>query len=135
MSEIEFKIRKAIQDKNQEELDSAIDDILDKTDCSNYVDILNELLLVPFHYKHQYIARAIQDLKTPSSVPYIRKILESEFKGIPYNGSDSYGMAKWFSWALYEIGTKEAIDLMKEFANSTDEGIRYEMNYRLNKLK
>jgi hypothetical protein len=57
MSELESKIRKAIQDKNQEALDLAIEELLYKTDCPNYIDILNELLLVPFHYHHQYIAK------------------------------------------------------------------------------
>ncbi len=134
MSEFESKIRKAIQDKNQEELDSAIEELLYETDCSNHADILNQLLLVPFHYKHQYIARKIQDLKVTSSVPFIRKVLESKFEGIPYNGSDSYSMAKWFSWALYCIGTEEAIEVIKDHANSEDEGIREEMRYRLKKL-
>jgi hypothetical protein len=73
-------------------------------------------------------------LKTPSSVPFIRKVLESKFEGIPYNGSNSRSMAKWFSWALYSIGTEEAIEVIKDHANSEDEGIREEMRYRLKKL-
>jgi len=44
-------------------------------------------------------------------------------------------IAKWFSWALFSIGTKEATEVIKEFSNSKDEGIRNEMIYRLNKIK
>lgn len=132
--EIELKVKEAIKKGNLEELDDAVSELIQSENISNYVDLLNDLLLVPFHYQHQYIAKAIQNLKTPSSVQFIGKVLESKFKDIRYNGSDSYSIAKWFSWALSEIGTKEAIDLMREHANSTDEGIRYEMNYRLNKL-
>lgn len=44
-------------------------------------------------------------------------------------------MAKWFSWALFCIGTKEAIEVMKEHANSKAKGIKYEMRYRLKKIE
>lgn len=132
---IEFKVREAIKSGETEELDIAVSELLESENISNHIDLLNELLLVNFHRQHQYIAKAIQDLKTPSSVPYIRKVLDSGFKEIPYTGSDSYSMAKWFSWALYCIGTKEAIEVMKEHANSKDQGIKYEMRYRLKKLR
>lgn len=132
--EIEIKVRKAIEKENLKELDIAVSELLESENISNHIDLLNELLLINFHRQHQYIARAIQDLRTPSSVPYIKKVLDSEFKEIPYTGSDSYGMAKWFSWALYSIGTREAIEVLKEHANSKDNGIKYEMRYRLKKL-
>ena len=133
-NEIETKIRKAIKDGSLEELNDAVSELLQLENLSNHINLLNDLLLVPFHYQHQYIARSLQDLKTPSSVPFIGKVLESEFKDIPYNGSDSYSMAKWFSWALCCIGTTEAIELLKEHANSKDKGIRDEMRYRLKKM-
>lgn len=133
--EIEVKVRKAIDKGNLEELDIAVSELLQSKDISNHIDLLNELLLVNFHYQHQYIAKTIQDLKTPSSVSFIDKVLESKFKEIPYTGSDSYGMAKWFSWALYDIGTKEAIEVIKEHVNSEDKGIRDEMRYRLKKVE
>jgi len=132
--EIEIKVRKAIERENLEELNEVVSELLQSKNILNYVDLLNDLLLVPFHYQHQYIAKTIQDLKTPSSVPFIRKVLESKFERIPYTGSDSDSMAKWFSWALYCIGTKEAFEVIKEHANSEDEGIREEMRYRLSKL-
>ena len=135
MTELESKIKKAVKEKNVKELDSAILELWSSKKYFEYVDILNELLLVPFHYHHQEITRALQDIRSPSSIPFIRKILETNFDYLEYSGSDSDSIAKWFSWALFSIGTNEAIELMKEYANSTDKGIRDEMNYRLNKLK
>jgi hypothetical protein len=135
MTELESKIKNAIKNKDKEELDSAILEILLAKNYSDHLDVLNELLLVPFHYHHQEITRVLQDIKSPSSVPYIRKVFETGFDYLDYNFSGFGAIAKWFSWALYSIGTTEAIDLMKEYANSADEEIRQEMRYRLNKLK
>ena len=104
-------------------------------DIPKYVDILNELLLDPNHKCHQQIAKTLQDdAPSPSTVPFVRKVLESNFDHLEYTCSESDSIAKWFSWLLYSIGTTEAIDLMKEFSNSNDEGIRNEMRYRLKKL-
>jgi hypothetical protein len=135
MDEIEIKVRKAIEKADLEKLDEAISELLEVENISNYVNLLNDLLLVTFHRQHQYIARAIQDLETASSVPFIDRVLESKFEGIPYTGSDSDSMAKWFSWALYCIGTDEAIGVIRKHTNSEDEGIRKEMQYRLDRIE
>lgn len=100
-----------------------------------YIDILNELLINPHHRKHQEIAKHLQDYPSPATVPFVRKVLESKFDFLEYTCSDSDAIAKWFSWLLYSIGTTEAIDLMKEYSNSSDDGIREEMLYRLKKIQ
>lgn len=135
MDEIEIKIREAIKKGDLYELDEAILELLAIEDISNRVDLLNELLLVNSHRQHQYIAGAIQGLKTPSSIPFIDKVLDSKFDGIPYTGSESNSMAKWFSWALYCIGTEQAIDVIRKHTHSVDKGIRREMHYRLRKIE
>jgi hypothetical protein len=132
--DIEIKVREAVKKSNLEELDIAVYELLQSENIISHTDLLNELLLSTFHRQHQYIARAIQDYKISSSVPVIEKVLESKFVGIPYTGSEPRSMAKWFSWALYCIGNEEAVEVMKKHANSTNEGIREEMRYRLNKL-
>jgi hypothetical protein len=103
-------------------------------DISKYVDILNELLINPNHRSHQEIAKTLQDYApSPSTVPFVRKVLESNFDYLEYTCSDSDAIAKWFSWILCSIGTTEAIDLKKQYSKSSDEGIRNEMLYRLKK--
>ncbi len=101
----------------------------DKVKLEKY---LNQLIINPNHQSHQRLVKHLQDdLKYPSSVPYIRKALESNFDYLEYTGSDDDAIAKWFSHALHSIGTKEAIDLMKEYANSANQKIKDEMRYRL----
>jgi HEAT repeat protein len=128
-------IENAISKGDIDELDCTISLIWLCGKEKDFVDILNELLINPNHRRHQEITKSIQDIGNPSSVPFIKKVLQSNFDYLQYTCSDSDAIAKWFSWALYSIGTKEAIELMKEYSQSQDDGIRNEMIYRLKKVK
>ena len=98
--------------------------------------ILNDPVINPNHRSHQVISKNLQDIApSPTTVPFVRKALETNFDYLEYTGSDSDAIAKWFSWLLYSIGTDEAINLMKEYSNSPHEGIANEMRYRLNKVR
>mgnify|MGYP000135565611 CR=1 FL=1 len=96
---------------------------------------LNELLVIKEHQRHQEITKSLQNFAHPSSVDYIKTVLEGSFDHLDYNCSDSDVIAKWFSHALSRIGTEDAIDIIKKYANSSDEGIKHEMQYRLDKIK
>jgi hypothetical protein len=125
-------IKKAI--KTNSGLDEAIDLIYQTGNDAQFTDILNTLLINPNHHRHQFVTKCIQTNKSPSSVPYIQQVLEKGFDDFAYTCSESGVVAKWFSWALFAIGTKEAIDLIRKYAQSDDVGIREEMVYRLSKL-
>lgn len=131
---VKTEIKQAIESKEEAKLERAIDLIWLYEDNEKFIDELNILLLEPNHKSHQAITKAIQSLKNPKSIPFIRKALQSNFDYLAYTCSESGTIAKWFSWALFAIGTKEAIDLIKEYTKSDDEGIRNEMIYRLNKV-
>ena len=130
------EVEAAIQSAEADIIRMTIPLIWFSTDISSFVDLLNELLINPNHKSHQVIAKTLQDhAPSPTTVPFVRKVLETNFDYLEYTGSDSCAIAKWFSWLLYSIGTDEAINLMKEYSNSTDEGIANEMRYRLNKVR
>ena len=99
------------------------------------ITLLNELLVTPGHEEHQQIAKLLQNIKSPSTIPFVRKALESNFDYLEYTCSDSNAIAKWFSWLLFSIGTEDAINLIKEYTQSTDKGIRKEMIYRLSQIE
>jgi|GEM_PF-400673 len=95
---------------------------------------LNQLIINPNHRSHQRLVKHLQDdLKYPSSVPFIREVLESGFDYLQYSSSEEGVIAKWFSHALNSIGTEDAISLMKEYSKSSNIQIQYEMAYRLAK--
>lgn len=129
------EVRAAIESKDPDEIKMILNLVWLSNDITNYVDLLNELLINPNHRNHQLIAKILQDFApSPTTVPFVRKALESNFDYLAYTCSDSIAIAKWFSWLLYSIGTPEAIELMKEYSNSSDEGVRNEMRYRLKKV-
>ncbi len=132
---VRTEIKIAIETFDPDEIQMTLQLIWLSGDIPHYVDILNELLINPNHRSHQQIAKNLQDF-APSltTVPFVRKALESNFDYLEYTCSDSDAIAKWFSWLLYSIGTAEAIDLMKEYSNSNDEGIRNEMLYRFKEV-
>ena len=132
---IKEEIRQSIESQDVNRIEQAINLIWLKEDDGEFIDELNTLLLEPNHRSHQEITKTIQDLKNPKSVPFIKEVLESKFEYLEYTCSCSDAIAKWFSWALYSIGTNDAIDLIEEYTNSKDDGIRNEMIYRLNKVK
>ncbi|MGK5024520.1 HEAT repeat domain-containing protein [Janthinobacterium sp. RB2R34] len=97
-------------------------------------EVLNRLLVMPGHQLHQEVAMRIQQLGSDRSVPFIRSVLERGFGYLQYTCSEDETIAKWFSHALARIGTPGAIDLIKEYASSSNHGIAKEMQYRLEKL-
>jgi hypothetical protein len=132
---VKAEMTKAIATSDADEIQMALALIWLSGDISKYVEILNELLINPNHKNHQLIARNLQFFApSTQTVPFVRKALESNFDYLEYCCSDSRAIAKWFSWLLYSIGTTEAIELMKEYSNSSNKGIREEMLYRLNKF-
>jgi hypothetical protein len=96
--------------------------------------LLNMLLVAPNHISHQRIARELQIVKDPSTVPYVRHALAKGFDYLEYTCSESNAIAKWFSWILFAIGTEEAIQVMKDYSKASDDGVRGEMLYRLKKV-
>jgi hypothetical protein len=99
------------------------------------IEMFNRLVLKSGHRKHQAIIFALQQAKNPSSIPFLQKALENGFDIYKYTCSEDATIAKWFSYALYSIGTKEAIQVIKDFSKSENEEIAEEMKYRLAKIK
>lgn len=126
----------AIDSADSERIQRTIPLFWFSADITILVDLLNELLINPNHRSHQTIAKHLQDFApSPTTIPFVRKDLETNFDYLKYTCSEDNVIAKWFSWLLYTIGTKEAIDLMKEYSNASNEGIAEEMKYRLKKAK
>lgn len=132
---IREQVKTAIAKGNSRELKIAVDSIWQSENPAAFADLLAELLIVPGHQDHQEIAKYLQDhAPQPDAIPYIRIAL-ADLSYLAYTGSDSGAIAKWFSWLLYAIDTDEAIEVMEEYSQSPDEGIRTEMLYRLDKVK
>ncbi|HLP19631.1 MAG TPA: hypothetical protein VK174_04990 [Chitinophagales bacterium] len=127
------QIREAMRSADTYKVDEAIDLLYISDRIAPFIDLINDLLLFPHHHRHQEITRLIQQAQSASSIEFIRKALLTNFDYLQYTCSDDGPIAKWFSHALFDIGTEEAINVIREFAQSPNEEIRFEMNYRLEK--
>jgi len=97
---------------------------------------LCEMLLVREHDRHQELVRQLQLMAEASAVPYLVEALNSNLDHmVEYNGSGSGVVAKWFSHALFDIGTPEAIEALKALSAHSDTEVRDEMAYRLTRLE
>lgn len=124
----------AMQQKEVEEIDRLVYLVYDSDQKAACRDGLHQLLLLPFHRSHQRVVFTLQALRDPGSVPFLRQALAMPWLYVAYDYHESEVIAKWFSHALAAIGTPEAIQVLHEFAQSPDPGIRAEMQYRLTKL-
>ena len=132
---VKTEIKSVIDSSNPEEIEMLISLIWLTGNSFSFLDELNELLVNPNHSSHQVIAKELQNIANPKTIPFIRKALETNFDYLEYTCSESDAIAKWFSHLLFSIGTDEAFELMKEYSNSKDIGVAKEMKYRLTKVK
>lgn len=77
-------------------LDLAILLIWPSGDPATFTDLLNELLVDPNHHGHQAITKTLQDIKSPSTIPFVEKPLATHFDYPNYTCSDSDVIAGWF---------------------------------------
>ncbi|HEX5001694.1 MAG TPA: hypothetical protein VFW78_04300 [Bacteroidia bacterium] len=131
---IRNEIGEAISRGDFNSLEKAISLIWLSGNPSKITDLLNELLINPNHKSHLRIEKTLQVIKSPTTVPYVKKALETNFDYLQYTFSNDEVLAKWFSWLLAEIGTEEAINLIREYSNSPNEGIKKEMLYHLKRI-
>jgi hypothetical protein len=112
-----------------------IDQILEPCDLTTLpVDLLNSLLVSVIHHQHQRVARALQLARDPSTVPYAATALRLGFSHLVYTASDDDVIAKWYSWLLADIGTPEAIAVLRQYVSSDNEQVAAAMTYRLSRL-
>lgn len=98
------------------------------------LELLHELLHDDRHQRHQAVVRALQLRRDPTSVAELRRALQRGFDRLAYTCSEHGVIAKWFSHALADIGTPEAIAVLEAFAQSPDDQVAAEMRYRLGRL-
>ena len=127
------EMRKFIEKNDWQSINTLLVRIYTITDPATQANILNKILIMHGHEFHQEITKQLQNLAQPSSIPYIKQILENGFAFLDYTCSDDDMIAKWFSWALASIGTTAAIDIIEKFAQSENSAIAQEMQYRLKK--
>jgi hypothetical protein len=131
MTALERAIREAMASNSADRLDQALDQLWVVEGHSGHIDLLHELLLSDRHHQHQLVTRCIQNARDPRSVEVIQRVLQRGFEPFAYTCSDDAVIAKWFSHALADIGTRKAIQVIHEYAGSPNQEVAQEMRYRI----
>ncbi|CAA9199834.1 hypothetical protein [Flavobacterium collinsii] len=107
--------------------------ILEEND--EHIDLFHKLLLEPWHTEYNDIIHDLQRREHPSSVPVIKIAIQQKYDSLEAYSTGTGQFINQCGHALKSIGTKEAIDTIKDLAeNSEDPIIKVEMIYRLSKI-
>lgn len=103
---------KAFQEKDRENVDEAIA-LASVLNCfsSRFSSIFCKLLQENWHYKHEDIARILQDLEDASTVNCLFSAAQLHFDYLDYD--DSYQFARKCIKALSAINNAEAINKLR----------------------
>lgn len=83
---------------------------------------LCKLLCEDWHFEHENIAEALQDIRSPLTVECLFHAATQQFEYLSYN--DSTAFARKCIWALHDIGTAEAVEKLKLLVLSSRYDVR-----------
>jgi hypothetical protein len=96
---------------------------------ASWAPLLCELLRTDWHFKHEDIASALQDIRDPSTVDVL---YDAALKRHPYlDYDDAFALAVKCIWALHDIGTAAAKEKLVLLTQSDNEVIRRNASRRL----
>lgn len=100
-----------------------------------FTDLLHVLILEPWHSRYEDIIHSLQERKDPTSIPIIRAAIHNKYEYLESYGTGTGQFISQCGHALKSIGTKEAIEAIKDLAeNSINQVVKAEMKYRLDKI-
>lgn len=98
------------------------------------IDILNQLLLEDWHTKYEDIIHEIQKQKNPSSIPFIKKAIQSKYEYLSSYGTGVREFINQCGHALKNINTKDSINVIYDLSKSSNSVLKDEMLYRISKI-
>lgn len=98
------------------------------------LDLICKLLNEDWHINHEDLIGMLQELADSTTIPALQAAIALKSK-LEYLSYDDYGSYyKKCMWALHDIGTADAIAVIKQCAHSDDEALRDQALYRLSKM-
>lgn len=89
---------------------------------SNFIDVLNELIVSTWHEQHENIAMLLQRNKNKCSVKYLYEAINLKLAYLDWD--DNYAFEVKCIWALGDIRTNEAKEKLKILAESKNKIIK-----------
>lgn len=112
------KLKESIHSENPDQLEDALNSAWKNRMKIKYVDALNEMLLLPWHFRHEDIVNALQELQSPTSVDVLFESATIKHKYLEFD--ESFSLSRKCTWALADIGTFEAKSKLVELSKNID---------------
>ncbi|MCJ8313395.1 MAG: hypothetical protein MJK11_10565 [Pseudomonadales bacterium] len=110
------KLKKSMNTGNPDQLEDALNCAWKSGMKIKYVDCLNKMLLLPWHYCHEDIVNALQELKSPSSVDVLFETATIKYKYLDFD--DEFSLSRKCTWALADIATLDAKSRLIALSNN-----------------
>lgn len=88
----------------------------------DFLSIFNALALEPWHREHEDIVFELGMIKDPSSVPVLAQTAVAKHKYL--ENDDAFALGSKSIYALRNIGTPEAVEVLADLARSPNEILR-----------
>lgn len=100
---------------------------------SDYVDVFCDLLGADWHTRHEDVARWLQELRDPRSVPALYRGARANFAYRDYD--EVRALTRKCLWALTHIGDDSAVSAIEALAEEEDPVIRRLAEHHLAKVQ
>jgi len=80
-----------------------------------HTSALVALAQAPWHFSHEDVVHALQELRSPETVGILEKTAFSVHEYLGYD--EFFGLARKCTWALADVGTTEAQQALERIAN------------------
>jgi hypothetical protein len=102
---------------------------------NEFTDLLHLLTLEPWHNRYEDIIHSLQRRKDPTSVPVIKTAIQQKYEYLESYGTGTGQFISQCGYALFSIGTNDAVRVISDLSNSDNELIKREMKYQLKRLE
>jgi len=133
MDKLLLHLREALCKKDAEAIEYLIDENDFSKDCVVFVEILCQLLEENWHIKHEDIALILQEAKDARAIEALYNTAQKKLDYLDYD--DTCQLSRKCIWALWQIGTEEAVEKIKLLAESNDKVIGNYAIKQLNRVK
>jgi len=99
-----------------------------------FTDLIHKIIVQPWHSRYEELIHDIQKRKENKSVPIIKEVIQYKFDFLESYETGTGQFISQCGYALFSIGTDDAINTITELSNSDNEMIKREMNYQLKRL-
>ena len=116
-------LRDAITKKDAAKVEALVDAAIQSDEVDDIIPLMRELCIVNWHFKHEDVVSLLQKYGEVADIPLLENVAGKSF---PYQAYDeSFGLGRKVTWALADIGGKEAREALERIEagdNSTIAG-------------